>query len=1550
MMTTTNIFFISFNKNFLFTFLFLLASIFSHAQNVGDFQTRPSGITWPQNWTSSVWQIYQSDGQWHDTTAYPDNTARTVTILAGAEINTDIASVIIGNLYVKGKLNVTRDFTIKTFGTETDPILFIENGTVTLTVGNTLYLPAESNIFINIDQATKGIQTTGGCNGNTRVKIGLATFSACQGNGQGDGTFSTINQAAADGTAFTIAGPTLFCAGTSSVGLTGRKLGLQVASNIKWELTAKPTGVGTFVVTSSDSTFPFSTTVPATLFTAAGDYVFTFSFEVQVDKKTTKTFQDFVTVSVNGPTFTSRPAPSTTYCQNDVATALSVVASGTGTLTYQWYSNSANNNTGGAPINGATGSSYTPPTNTAGTVYYYVVVAAGCGVVASNTAQVTVNASTAIINTHPLAASYCQNNAAIAMSVAGKGFTGYQWYSNTTNSNTGGTAISGATSSSYTPSTATAGIMYYYVTVRGSCGSVTSNTALITVTANNTVELTSAAGTNSQAKCISTAITPIAYATTGATGATVTGLPAGVTGSWSANVVTISGTPTVSGSFSYTVTLTGGCGAITSTGTITVTVNNTVTLTSVAGTNSQTKCLSTAITPITYATTGATGATVTGLPAGVTGSWAANVVTISGTPTVSGPFSYTVTLTGGCVAITATGTITVTAANTSGVPSSSPTVCINTAIPNVTIMTTGATGIGSATGLPIGVSANWSGNVITISGTPTASGTFSYSIPLTGGCGSVTATGTITVTATNTAGVASSTPTLCINTALINITHSTTGATGISNSGVSGANGLPAGVSATWSANVISISGTPTASGTFNYSITLTGGCGLVSATGTITVFAGNTVGAVSSYPSLCLGNSLTITHATTGSTGLGTVTGLPIGVNASWSGNVLTISGTPTSSGTFNYSIALTGGCGTANATGTITVNALPTASVTGNNQICKNTDAVFNLTGTPGATVMYNINGGGNSSVVLAGGTALVTVPLATVNQTLNIVSVSNGTCINSTGSSATVKVGEDSVYTGTVPTGSWSRGLPNDDGLNAVIAGNYNTSEGDIKACNCTVQSGGVLAISAGTFAEFENNITNNGTLTVESDGNLIQVNKNAVNSGNIVVKRDIKFSAGRQQYNYLISPVKNMGLKDIYKDEKGNPVAVPFVLYHNEADNKFYNSSGAYIPGRALAVKEATGVFAPSTMTAIFTGEPMNGDLLYNLVNSSTTNTNRGYNLIGNPYPSNLDLAAFYRDNSDGLSPTFNLWDSTANTRTTQEGDNYGGQAYSQWNAATPPGSGSGVNAKGDVATAKIPTKYVKVGQGFMAKSLVSTKKVTFTNTMRSTGAAEGFFGKEAVSFDRYWLNLTSPANITSQIAVVYFPGGNDAYTLEDSNSLLGTDAIYSLVENQPVSINGKSSFRNTDVVLLGTNHFANGNYTIALGNQKDGVFANGQNIYLKDKQTGVITNLSEGNYTFASNAGESTGRFEIIYQPGAVLATDAATKEELVIYRDNSDFVVKAQTKQITAIEVYDAAGRLIYRVQPNSKTAVIAADRLVNGVYILKISQNGQLTSRKIVR
>jgi hypothetical protein len=69
---------------------------------------------------------------------------------------------------------------------------------------------------------------------------------------------------------------------------------------------------------------------------------------------------------------------------------------GTGTPSYQWYSNTANSTTGGTAIPSATTNCYTPSSTTAGTTYYYAVISltgGGCSNITSNTAEVIVDPS-----------------------------------------------------------------------------------------------------------------------------------------------------------------------------------------------------------------------------------------------------------------------------------------------------------------------------------------------------------------------------------------------------------------------------------------------------------------------------------------------------------------------------------------------------------------------------------------------------------------------------------------------------------------------------------------------------------------------------------------------------------------------------------------------------------------------------------------------------------------------------------------------------------------------------------------------------------------------------------------------------------------------------------------------------------------------------------------------------------------------------------------------------------------------------------------------------
>ena len=132
-------------------------------------------------------------------------------------------------------------------------------------------------------------------------------------------------------------------------------------------------------------------------------------------------------------------------------------------------------------------------------------------------------------------------------------------------------------------------------------------------------------------------ITPVTMVGSGGTGPytfSATGLPAGLTMS---STGTISGTPTVSGIFNYTVTVTDSAGHQ---GTVNCSVAPFT-----ASCEGITAVVGVAITPVTMTASGGAGGpytfSATGLPAGLTMS---TTGVISGTPTVIGTFPYTVTI------------------------------------------------------------------------------------------------------------------------------------------------------------------------------------------------------------------------------------------------------------------------------------------------------------------------------------------------------------------------------------------------------------------------------------------------------------------------------------------------------------------------------------------------------------------------------------------------------------------------------------------------------------------------------------------------------------------------------------------------------------------------------------------------------------------------------------------------------------------------------------------------------------------------------------------
>jgi hypothetical protein len=195
-------------------------------------------------------------------------------------------------------------------------------------------------------------------------------------------------------------------------------------------------------------------------------------FTVVVSNSAGATTSKVALLTVTSVSITSQPA-SQTVSVGQTAT-FSVVASGTGPLSYQWQKN-------GGTIVGATSASYTtPPTTTGdnGSQFDVVVTNSGVGVTSSSALlTVTLTAGAPSITTQP--ANQIVNvgeTATFVVVASGTAPLSYQWSKN------GGT-VTGATSASYTtpPTTAVDNGSQFQVMVSNPFGSVPSTPATLNV-------------------------------------------------------------------------------------------------------------------------------------------------------------------------------------------------------------------------------------------------------------------------------------------------------------------------------------------------------------------------------------------------------------------------------------------------------------------------------------------------------------------------------------------------------------------------------------------------------------------------------------------------------------------------------------------------------------------------------------------------------------------------------------------------------------------------------------------------------------------------------------------------------------------------------------------------------------------------------------------------------------------------------------------------------------------------------------------------------------
>ena len=835
--------------------------------------------------------------------------------------------------------------------------------TVTVSAVSFTMLPNPTGASVNVGNSTTFIVTVTALNGfNSAVALsvnglpagvtaGFSPSSIASGNGT-----STLTVSAASGAAV----------GTSVLAITGTSGNLIQTQTITLAV-ANPTL--TLNTNTTNASVAAGASTPMSVTTAGGNG-----------------FSSAVALSVSG-----LPSGVTgTFAPTSIASP----GSGSSTLTLA------------AASSASTGSST------------LTITATGGGVTKTQTVNLTVSpapsfalsansssASVAAGSSTPITITTAGSNgfsSAVALSISGlpSGVTGNFAPTTIASPGSGSSTLTLAAASSASTGNST-------LTITAVGGGLTK-TQTVTLTVSPAPSLTLSASASS-ASFAAGSSTPITITTAGGNGfssavaLSVSGLPSGVTGTFAptniaspgsgSSTLTLAATTSASMGNS-TLTITAAGGGITKTQTVTLTISPAPSFT-LSANSSSASVVAGSSTPITITTAGGNGfssvvaLSVSGLPSGVTGTFAPTSIASpgSGSSTLTlaaalsastGKPTLTITAVGGGVTKTQTVTLTVSPAPSLSLStnSSSASVAVGSSTP-ITITTAASNGFSSAvalsiSGLPSGVTGTFAPTSIASPGSGSSTLTLAAASAASTGNSTLTITaagGGITKTMTLNLAV-SPAPTFTLSSSATSgsiasgastpVTVTTAVANGFSSAVALSVSGLPAGVTASFAPTSIASPGsgkstlTLTASASApagNSSLTITAAGGGVTKTQTfsLTVTGTFALSISASSAGVARSGSVPITVTTAGGTGFNSAvalsaSGLPSGVTASFAPTSIATPGSGHSTLTFS--------AGTNAVVGVSTVTITATGGGTSKTQTISLTVLTPSFTLTPAAT----------------------------------------------------------------------------------------------------------------------------------------------------------------------------------------------------------------------------------------------------------------------------------------------------------------------------------------------------------------------------------------------------------------------------------------------------------------------------------------------------------------------------------------------------------------------------------------------------------------------
>lgn len=313
---------------------------------------------------------------------------------------------------------------------------------------------------------------------------------------------------------------------------------------------------------------------------------------------------------------------------------------------------------------------------------------------------------------------------------------------------------------------------------------------------------------------------------------------------------------------------------------------------------------------------------------------------------------------------------------------------------------------------------------------------------------------------------------------------------------------------------------------------------------------------------------------------------------------------------------------------------------------------------------------------------------------------------------------------------------------------------------------------------------------------------------------------------------------------------------------------------------------------------------------------------GYNLVGNPYTCEVDLAQV---NWGTVTAQAWFWDPTAANYT----------VYPVYNG-----------------TYGTHSQYAPAQQGFFVKATVNNSTISIPQAAKRIGAET--FLKQGNDFDNLlFIEATTTASEQKdKISVFFVPEATAGYDegIDAQKLWGGFDApqLYSKVAgDQNLTLNGQPWIGESQVVQLGFSDGVSGDFKFTASGVES---FDHKYVYLVDKVTNTWQELNQNPvYTFSYTAGEADNRFELHFMTFA-LGTSSPEMTTMKIYSNEEYLYVMNVDKDIQKgkVELFDMTGRSIFVANLMNNKVSKYNPNVTEGYYAVKVTTQNGTYSQKV--